>query len=423
MKLLLPFSSNLLANQTFWLLSIGFVVILFISLFVFNNLCHLSKRSVLNDRGQARKVVRIYRSANQMDPNFRVLTVPKNRLIRAQIAPIPSEMAEQMFDPTPSQIRQWVNDRHQGQLALRLDEGRWLNVNLKPLARYAVWSIAGFVSIAILMFVAIFLLCGWAIKRLVWPLAEFSKVADRLKMNIHSPLVETTGHAEIDQVIDALNQMRVGIQKIIQDHTQMLAAISHDLRTPITRLKLRAEYLEDSKQYEKIIADLDEMENMVKTFLTFAKEQTQYHVKEHFDLNALLESLCDDLNDVGLKVVYQSDQSQVSFSGSIDSLKRALTNLIDNAVKYGQQAVVRLYLEGKFVVIEIDDEGPGIPEQDLENVFEPFYRLDQSPVQETVGIGLGLAIVKNIIHAHGGDIVLKNRPQGGLRVRIQFHLD
>lgn len=283
---------------------------------------------------------------------------------------------------------------------------------IQPNTNRIIWAIAGFVLIGIILLIALIALCFWAIKRLTIPLTELSQAAKRFGIDI----------TEMNEVIEAFNQMQARIQKSIHDRTHMLAAISHDLRTPITRLKLRAEYFSDSPQYKEMLTDFNEMENMISSVLLFAREDAYNEPMDRFDLDALLDSLCEDILNAGLKVKYRGLGQRLPFFGRINTLKRAFANLIQNAVKYGKEATVKLNYNKDAIRVEINDKGPGIPEDALEKVFEPFYRVEPSRSPQTGGTGLGLAITKDAILAHSGDIVLRNLTKGGLQAIITLPL-
>jgi signal transduction histidine kinase len=199
----------------------------------------------------------------------------------------------------------------------------------------------------------------------------------------------------------------------------MLAAISHDLRTPLTSLRLRAEFVDDEETRAKILETLDEMERMTEATLAFAREEARREDTRTVDLAALVESLCEDLRDLEMDVTYHGPPSLLYPCRSV-SLKRALRNLVENAVIYGGRARVTLEQTAVDVRVVIDDDGPGIPEADFERVFAPFVRLEESRSQETGGIGLGMSIARSIVRGHGGDITLANRAGGGLRATLHL---
>jgi signal transduction histidine kinase len=213
--------------------------------------------------------------------------------------------------------------------------------------------------------------------------------------------------------------MQARLRGMIDDRTKMLAAISHDFRTPLTLLRLRVENVEDAAEREKMLSTIADLNKMVATTLEFASGATQQPVRRPTDLAALIESIADDLADAGLPVSMDAAQP-IIYACDPATLKRALTNLIDNAVKYGGRAELAIHETPQTIEIMIDDAGPGIPEEELTHVFEPLYRLESSRSRETGGMGLGLAIALSIIRAHGGQLTLSNRAEGGLRALICF---
>jgi signal transduction histidine kinase len=212
------------------------------------------------------------------------------------------------------------------------------------------------------------------------------------------------------------------IRRFVQDRTELLTAIGHDLRTPITRLKLRAEFVEDDEQRNKILADLEELESMVAATLAFGRDARTTEAVTSLDLAELLRTILDDASDarphLADKLSYKGP-SHLTVQARSLSLKRALVNLVANAVNYGESANVRLLPEtGRLVVIEIEDNGPGIDPCEMDRVFEPFHRGEPSRNRETGGVGLGLPIARNIMRAHGGDVALANRPTGGIKATV-----
>jgi signal transduction histidine kinase len=192
----------------------------------------------------------------------------------------------------------------------------------------------------------------------------------------------------------------------------MIAAISHDLRTPITRLKLRAEFVDDEEQRLKMLSDLDEMETMIAATLAFARDDAAREARREIDLAELLEELCHEFG-----ASYDGPKSLVVIAGA-SGLKRAFVNLLDNAHKYGANSRLALLAKDGHLTVTIEDDGPGIPEAELEQVFAPFYRVETSRNRSTGGTGLGLAVARSAIRAHGGDIHLANRKTGGLKVTV-----
>ncbi len=197
----------------------------------------------------------------------------------------------------------------------------------------------------------------------------------------------------------------------------MLAAISHDLRTPLTLLRLRTENVENAEEQERMLATIAEMDAMIAATLAFARGEATAEPSRLTDVTALLASIVDDIADAGMPVT-MDPAAPVVCDCRPAALRRAVSNLIDNAVKYGKAAHAAIAATPRTVEVSIDDEGPGIPEQELTRVFQPFYRLEDSRSRETGGVGLGLAIALSIVEAHGGELTLANRPEGGLRAHI-----
>ena len=219
--------------------------------------------------------------------------------------------------------------------------------------------------------------------------------------------------------IRAFNRMQERLRRFVDDRTQMLAAMSHDLKTPLTRLRLRAEFVEDHEQQRKMLADLDEMSAMVESTLAFARDDAQGEPRMLVDLGVLVESVCENASDAGEDVSFSAPRG-LDVTCRPTAISRAIANLVDNAVKYGGSAHVDLTREPGRVIIAIDDSGPGIPAEEQQKVFAPFYRLERSRNRDTGGVGLGLAVARTIAREHGGDLALANRAGGGLRARLEI---
>ncbi|MDH3476380.1 MAG: ATP-binding protein [Rhodospirillales bacterium] len=267
------------------------------------------------------------------------------------------------------------------------------------------------------MAAAILLIVIFLVRRMTRPLRALATAADNLGRGEEAPSLALSGPDEVRRTTRAFNAMRERIQRFVQDRTRMLAAISHDLRTPITTLRLRAEFIEDGETRDKIIETLDEMQRMTEAALAFARGEAAQEKTRQVDLAALVQSLCDDLAELGYDVVF-SEAERTPYACRPLGLKRALRNLIENAATYGTRARVALRQTSAGLEVVVDDDGPGIPEEDLDRVFEPFFRLEESRSTETGGIGLGMAIARSIVRGHGGEITLKNRSGGGLRVLV-----
>jgi signal transduction histidine kinase len=329
-------------------------------------------------------------------------------------------MAMPMGGPMNHMMRAW----QAGQVleaSLRLTDGSWLNFAVLTARTGPLWSGRLLLSIAV-MTVAVIVLSVWAVRRATKPLAAFSRAAERLGTDMNAPPVTEDGPSEVSQLARAFNEMQRRLRTFVQDRTQMLAAISHDLRTPITRLRLRADLVEDQEQRQKMLADLEQMEAMIAATLAFAREEADEEPRKPFDLAVLLQDLCDAASDSGHAAAY-SGPSAATYPGRPLALERVFANLIDNAVNYGGGAKVALAAAPERMTVTVEDDGPGIPEDQMEQVFQPFFRLEASRSRDTGGAGLGLASVRSIVRAHGGEVALANREAGGLRVTVDLPLD
>jgi signal transduction histidine kinase len=301
-------------------------------------------------------------------------------------------------------------------VSVRLNDGTWLNFLASYVESIEFWPIR---SIALLSFaiLGIVVLSIWAIQRLTAPFGTFAAAATRLGMDVNATPIEEHGPSEVRAAIRAFNEMQSKLRRFIEDRTQMLAAVSHDLRTPITRLRLRAECLKDRAQSAKLVADLREMEEMITGILTFAKDDVISEPTIRVDLKATIHTICDELVDSGLDVSFAGD-GRLPYPCRRIAIRRCLTNLIENAVKYGQKAELSVEITGTEIMVHVDDRGPGIPEEHREDVFRPFYRLEASRTRGSGGAGLGLTIARNVARAHGGDVVLGGCAGGGLRATL-----
>jgi len=257
----------------------------------------------------------------------------------------------------------------------------------------------------------------WAVRRATRPVTLFATAAERLGIELNAAPLPETGTGEVRRAARTFNTMQSRLKRFVQDRTQMLAAISHDLRTPITRMRLRAEFVDDDEQRNKMLADLNEMEAMIKATMEFARDDAANEAAEVVDIAAGLNALVADGKAIGHDVRYEGPTS-LSLTARPLGLKRALTNLVENAVKYGGSAEISLRRDGDYAEILVDDSGPGIPDAEKDQVFTPFYRLESSRSRDTGGTGLGMTIARNAIRSMGGDVVLRDRPGGGLRVKV-----
>jgi signal transduction histidine kinase len=280
------------------------------------------------------------------------------------------------------------------------------------------WPYRLLLSLAVLL-AAVIAVSLLAVRWVTRPLQVLADTAEELGKNIHRPALEERGPLEVVRAARALNTMQARLIGTLKERTGVLAAMSHDLKTPITRLRLRAELLEDTVLKAKIAADLDEMQSMVGGALDFLRGAGSGEPVKPVDMTALLESLQADMQELGGEVRIEGAALK-PFPGKPQALKRCLWNLLDNAVKYGKKARVAVDDNGERLEIRIQDQGPGIPLSEIGKVFEPFHRVESSRNRETGGTGLGLSIARGIAEDHGGSLALRNRPEGGLEARLDL---
>lgn len=299
-----------------------------------------------------------------------------------------------------------------------LSDGSWLNfrVPIADPAAGARWQTLLALACSGLL---ILLLSVWAVRELTRPLTVLAGAAEQLGRDVNAPPLLEKGSREMRQATRAFNTMQARIRSFVADRVQMIAAISHDLRSPITRLRLRAEFIEDDIVRDKMLQDLADMEAMIGTTLSFAREETNPEPRLSVDLVSLVESVCDDVRNVTMSAAADVPQRLLLDCQPL-ALRRCIGNLVDNALKYGGCARVTVATTPAFVDIGIDDDGPGIAAEDHERVFQPFQRLDGSRNRQTGGVGLGLTIARTVARSHGGDVLLSNRPEGGLRVCLRL---
>ncbi len=301
-------------------------------------------------------------------------------------------------------------------LSIRLAGGDWLNVRTmfhRPGPQLSPQALLPL----LLMAVAVALVAWWTARRVVGPMRALALGADRLGRGLDADPLPMTGPSEVRETTEAFNRMQDRLTRFVTERTHMLAALSHDLRSPLTAMRLRIEMLDETEDSIRLRALVEEMQVMVEATLEFARGVAKAEPASTVDLAALIADL---VSDVGGDRATLAPSPPVPATIRPQALNRALRNLIDNAVRYGGVADVTLSQEQGTAVITITDKGPGLPEDQLEAVFEPFVRLEGSRNRNTGGAGLGLAIARTIIQAHGGTVLLRNLPAGGLEAVVRL---
>lgn len=314
--------------------------------------------------------------------------------------------------------RRVVDDPHLALISIRLPDQSWINVSLvawKPRVPAGHGTFLSTSLMAIGAIVVSALLVGW----LTQPLTGFAAASKELYRSKAVVLVPEDGPREVRALAVAFNDMQRRIGRLIDDRTQALAAVSHDLKTPITRLRFRLEEVSGADARASIAADLDEMERMLDQTLAYLRGDRADEEFKSIDVVAILETIADDASDRGHAVTL-TGADQVSIAGRRLALKRAFGNLIDNALKYGREAHIAVQDQAEMVVVSIRDQGPGIAPEDIERALAAFVRLEPSRNQETGGFGLGLTIAQAIIEGHGGQLTLANHEAGGLVVSVSL---
>ncbi|MBM0107650.1 HAMP domain-containing protein [Steroidobacter sp. S1-65] len=304
------------------------------------------------------------------------------------------------------------------EIALELPDGTWMAV-IEPgreLANMRRLRNLGVLMIGLGLIAALSVLGAGMIIR---PLQHLAAAADRLGRERELTPVRKPEVPELDAIADSFNEMQRRLKRFVDDRTHMLAAISHDLRTPLTRLRLFAEFVKDRQQRAQVLNDIEEMEQMLRESLAFASDEARHEAHSRVDVAALLISLCDTVADAGGQVWYEGP-NHAELPCQPVAIRRAFSNLIDNACKYGEQARVRLTEHADAIEVTIADRGPGIPSEQVELAFAPFRRLEGSRNRESGGVGLGLSIARDVVHGHGGSITLEANQPTGLVARVRL---
>jgi two-component system OmpR family sensor kinase len=298
--------------------------------------------------------------------------------------------------------------------AARMPDGRWLVVSRQGQSIDS-WQVGTALRIVFGLVVA--LVVAWLFAaRLARPIRAFAGAVGRIGVQVQSEPVEVSGPSEIRLAAEALNDMQSRIRRYVAERTSVVGALAHDLRTPLSRLHFHlAAAPEDIRC--KAEAEIREMEQMIAATLEFVENETRSRPREKLDLALLVEGVVDDLADLG-RDVRLDRAAPATVMGDAILLKRLFANLVNNAVTYGRRATVTLDTPNGAAIVEVTDEGPGLSPTDLERAFEPFYRAETSRNRTTGGMGLGLAIVRAAAQRHGGDVMLANRPEGGLSAKV-----
>ena len=339
----------------------------------------------------------------------------------------PSKSGERKFSPMDRSLRRelksvfgnnnyWFStSKFKNAVEIKIRSGKEVIEFLVPKEMVSTSSVRLFVLWTTLPSIVLIIIALIFLKNQTKPLVKLAKAAERFGKGDYVNDFRASGSQEIRKAAFEFDRMAKRINRHLNQRAEMLSGISHDLRTPLTRLKLQLAMLKQKDISNKMSKDIDEMEKMLNDYLQFAKTQVQEETSE-INLNNLLRSIKDDFNNS--KISYKDTGEPVRLKGRITSLKRLFENIIQNSLTYGDKVYVDIQKGNNRAVVIIEDNGPGIPEDQYKNVFKPFFRLDKSRSLNQSGVGLGLAIVEDIINSHGGKILLGKSKYNGLQVKV-----
>ena len=339
-------------------------------------------------------------------PSTHPLAMPMADVVAAEIGA--SRVRPMQQGVNPGEVNSMI-------LPISLQDGMPLSLTLMP----PKLMVSRTTLVLLMLQLTALLIAAWlAVRLAVKPMSRLADAADALKPGMHLHTLDEAGPQEVTQAAKAFNAMQQRIDAHLRERMQLLAAISHDLQTPITRMRLRTDQLPDDKQRHKWLADLDGMQALVEEGLAYARTaQATQEPPRAIDLHALLDGLVCDAQDAGHNVTL-TGKLNTPLNTRVQALRRVLTNLIDNAIKFGGSAQVAVSSTAGHVYIAVCDQGPGIPASELEAVRQPFYRVEASRNRDTGGTGLGLAIADQLTQALSGELTLQNRAQGGLQATL-----
>lgn len=305
-------------------------------------------------------------------------------------------------------------DTAQRSFDVRLQDGQWARITVQRGAGSSAPALSTDLIIQLLFtLVIVTVVVMIAVRQATQPLQQLAQAADTLGRDLDAPPLEEAGTTETRSAAQAFNRMQTRIKRLVKERAQALAAVSHDLRTPLTRLRLRAELVNDAQLRDQMTTDLEAMAAMIDATLDYLRGLQTNEMVRPIDINALLESMTEDARVLERTITIEG-HAQAPFTGRLNALRRALQNLIDNAFKYGQGAHICVEDTAAQLNISIEDDGPGITPENIPKVTEPYFRVDSARSQQGDGVGLGLSIVRDIALMHDGELILANRPKGGL---------
>lgn len=349
----------------------------------------------------------------------RASTNDKAAGLRARLVEVAPEIGtDGLLMGSPSPVSDKQEDPHLLLVSMKLADASWVNFSITTLSGTHSSLLGTFLSTG-LMALGVIALSLIVLRTVTKPVQRCAEAAQRLYVDADLHPLPISGPREVRELAIAFNELQQRVKRLVDDRTLMLAAISHDLKTPLTRTQLRVEDIDNAELRQSIDADLAEMRAMIDSSLDFIKGDRAGEQVRNVELTAILESIRDDLNDMGHSVHLNAER-KVVMRGRHLALKRALGNLVTNAVNFASRVEVAVQHRHLEIIVTIDDDGPGIPDDQREAVFAPFFRLEASRNRATGGTGLGLTVARSIVRGHGGDVTLHDSPLGGLRAIVRL---
>jgi len=329
---------------------------------------------------------------------------------------MPPALLERLAPPERERVERRAARMQALRLSAQLPDGAWLNAQM-AIPRPNPWPAIRLAGSTLLIYLVLLAAMIWIAMRLGRPLRALTAATQRFEGRGEAPQVEPHGPADVRRAILAFNAMSARVSTMLDEKDRMLGAIGHDLRTPLASLRIRTESVEPPEERARMVATIEEMTAMLDDTLALARSGRASEELRTVDLNALADTVVEEFRALGHDVAFEETERRAA-PVQPNLLRRAVRNLVDNAIKYGAPARVAVRDAGERIAIEVSDSGPGIPEAELGNVLEPFVRLEASRNRGTGGSGLGLALARGAAQAHNGALELENRPEGGLIARI-----
>jgi signal transduction histidine kinase len=350
--------------------------------------------------------------------DLRIAEYDTNRLSQGQGLVLHGESGDEGIEADLAREAQNFGTSGYFTASMKMSDSDWINFIIRKSPRTTPLTTDNLYIYALVAAVPL-IVCFWAVRQLVWPYRRLERAVRQLGEDLHAPPIVERGDYEVRSVIRAINAMQGRLKDYIAEREHLAAALAHDLRTPLTRMKIRLELIK-SEPVQPLSSDIREIEHIVNSVLEFSRAESATAPRDKVDLASLVHDICDNYPEAAFATQLAGRRAVVRANTTF--LNRAVTNLVENAIRHAATARVSIAAADGWATITVDDDGKGIPPQELENVVKPFYRVESSRNKDTGGTGLGLAITDSVARSHGGRLELANRPEGGLRARITLPL-